>query len=155
MKVMIMGPGRIGVPIGNCARNIGHDVTILARPSSRPGDVARAAAVKKWDWLRADVRVSVLNQVVARCLSQFFHNLAAGFEVSIDPDDEPWDRVDLLIFAAATEDRSKYTDLPAVQHEFAGCTSRLRGWESQLGRLAFSVRRPAHWTFLLLIGHWI
>jgi len=35
---------------------------------------------KKWDWLRADVGVLQGFRVAARCLSQFFHGLAAGVE---------------------------------------------------------------------------
>ena len=35
-------------------------------------------AVKKWDWLRADVGVLQRFRVAARCLSQFFHSLVAG-----------------------------------------------------------------------------
>ena len=34
-------------------------------------------AVKKWDWLRADVGVLQAFRVAARCLSPFFHNLSA------------------------------------------------------------------------------
>jgi len=42
------------------------------------GNVAfRSEAVKKWDWLRADVRVSQEIRAFARCLSQFFHSLSA------------------------------------------------------------------------------
>jgi len=37
----------------------------------------RSEAVKKWDWLRAEVRISQEIRAVARCLSQFFHSLSA------------------------------------------------------------------------------
>ena len=39
--------------------------------------VLRSEAVKKWDWLRADVGVLQGFRVAARCLFQFFHSLSA------------------------------------------------------------------------------
>jgi hypothetical protein len=43
----------------------------------------QAEAVKKWDWLRADVGVLQEFRVAARCLSQFFHSLTV-FSTSIE-----------------------------------------------------------------------
>jgi hypothetical protein len=44
-------------------------------------DKPLAAAVKKWDWLRAGTAKTRGIWIIARCLSQFFHSLAASLPV--------------------------------------------------------------------------
>lgn len=41
LKIVVVGPGRIGMPLARAARAAGQDVTILAREGSRSGNAAR------------------------------------------------------------------------------------------------------------------
>ena len=68
MIVTVLGPGRIGLPIAKVARNAGHEVTILARPSSPSGDVARAAGF--WVSTPGGMTESFCRRIFQRNLSE-------------------------------------------------------------------------------------
>jgi|GEM_PF-5163230 len=57
------------------AASLGNSTLVALEQAMR--EAFPTEAVKKWDWLRAVVLVSLRFWMAARCLSQFFHSLTA------------------------------------------------------------------------------